>query len=397
MSKHIYLHIGMHKTGTTALQKFFLENQKVLKKNDITFIKTLISKKFCSLFAPYPNWQKLYEIKEDKDKWKEKFIANIHNSTSNNVLISSERFSAFSFEKIKELGHIFENFKVSIIYYIRRQDTWLESNYQQHFKSKPAFSKTFEKWLNNASPYLERICNNYDHLSEWASVFGKENVIVRPYEKKQFVNGNIFDDFMSIFDLCLNDDFNTLAAANVSLTQDFLEIIRMANMLPIENRHKQIEATIDNFLSHKLINLAPATCRLVKNKKNVFLSPIERMEILKKYEHNNRLVAREYLGRKDGKLFYDPLPDINEPYEPHQLTLEKVTPIFIEMIYTLNKRIEKLEKQQVLHAQQLLELQRSRREKIKHLAKRIIPKPLHPLAQKTWNTLKTSTSSKTDI
>ncbi len=39
MKKKLYLHIGMGKTGTTALQNFFWENRKALASHDICYPK----------------------------------------------------------------------------------------------------------------------------------------------------------------------------------------------------------------------------------------------------------------------------------------------------------------------------------------------------------------------
>ncbi|MHC4266332.1 MAG: hypothetical protein ACYSUK_10425 [Planctomycetota bacterium] len=247
----------------------------------------------------------------------------------------------------------------------------------------------------NSKPFIERICNSYTLLSEWARIFGKENIIVRPYEQQQFINYNLFDDFLSILDLNLTDNYKIPPSANESLHQDFLEIIRIANLLPVEKPKEQKKALSHNFLSDKLTALAPLTSKGAKGEKNVFLSPAKRLEILKKYEKNNQSIAHEFLGREDGKLFYDPLPSNSGPYTQPQLTLEKVTPILIEMIYSLNKRIKLLEKQQSLDNTQLLELKQSRRTKLKKSIKRLIPTALHPLAKDAWKRFKAATQKTT--
>jgi hypothetical protein len=66
-----------------------------------------------------------------------------------------------------------------------------------------------------------------------------------------------------------------------------------------------------------------------------FLSSKERLELLKKYEPSNQAVAREYLGRDDGRLFCKPWPEPDEKEEPYKLTLEGVAPILMELILNL--------------------------------------------------------------
>lgn len=44
------------------------------------------------------------------------------------------------------------------------------------------------------------------------------------------------------------------------------------------------------------------------------LSPERRLSIIEQFSDFNSMIAREYLGRPDGTLFYDPLPDPEAPF-----------------------------------------------------------------------------------
>ena len=46
-------------------------------------------------------------------------------------------------------------------------------------------------------------------------------------------------------------------------------------------------------------------------------SPEQRIQIIEKYQKQNENVAREYLDREDGILFYDEPPSLNEPWAPY--------------------------------------------------------------------------------
>ena len=81
------------------------------------------------------------------------------------------------------------------------------------------------------------------------------------------------------------------------------------------------------------------------SEKQHLLSPQQRREIIAKYEESNTKVAREYLGREDGRLFYAPLPDPDEPWEPYEgLTVEKVVPILTQMVFNLDNKFQKQRK-----------------------------------------------------
>ena len=47
------------------------------------------------------------------------------------------------------------------------------------------------------------------------------------------------------------------------------------------------------------------------------LSPQERVEILRRYKSGNLKVAQNYLKREDGRLFYEPWPDVEKSFEPY--------------------------------------------------------------------------------
>jgi hypothetical protein len=47
------------------------------------------------------------------------------------------------------------------------------------------------------------------------------------------------------------------------------------------------------------------------------LSPAERADLVVRYSETNAEIAREYMGRDDGVLFRDPLPDPGQPWDQY--------------------------------------------------------------------------------
>jgi hypothetical protein len=47
------------------------------------------------------------------------------------------------------------------------------------------------------------------------------------------------------------------------------------------------------------------------------ISPADRLAILKGFKSGNEKIAREFLGRTDGQLFYDNLPDMDADWQPY--------------------------------------------------------------------------------
>src|SRR5690606_38704714 len=140
----------------------------------------------------------------------------------------------------------------------------------------------------------------------WREVFGLENMIVRVYEKQQLPDG-IFSDFLGAMNTKLDDGYKILLKnRNPSINWDFIEIIRLCNKSCLrQNKFLPIHTL--------LIQIFEKMNIFDNNGKRLLLSPQQRRDLIEKFADSNEKVAREYLGRSDGRLFYSPPPDLNEP------------------------------------------------------------------------------------
>jgi hypothetical protein len=149
------------------------------------------------------------------------------------------------------------------------------------------------------------------------------------------VKKDIFSDFFGKIDLLLTDEFQYPSDedSNIGLSVDLTEFLRLASGSP------EIDQEFRDKLYRILVklNIDNKTSR-----KRDYLSPEERREILMQCEKTNQRVAREYLGREDGKLFLEPWPDPDDPWEPYEgLSIEEVIPIFIRVLFTIHQDLNK--------------------------------------------------------
>ena len=300
--KTIYLHIGTSKTGTSALQYFLLKNRDVLSSKGINYPgHSLDINQFSS--SGNAKWI-YYSLKRNDISHIRKYIGDIANTTHSSVLLSSELLGELLEEYIVKLKEILTDFNNKVIIYLRRQDYWLMSAYQQQVKTQSVTSN-IDDWFTGEH---KRGRYWYKQVRRWARLFGKENLIVRPYEVQQFVGGNIFSDFLNIFGLDLQDGFEVpQKRVNVAYRTDALEIMRLLNMLPQTN-YSNLYLLLQRYSDHfGKEGDWPYT----------LFSPAKRHEIVKLYDQANQAIAKEYLGRSDGQLFYDPLPGPDEPWKPY--------------------------------------------------------------------------------
>ncbi|MTI65570.1 MAG: hypothetical protein FH753_03115 [Firmicutes bacterium] len=309
--KTIYFHIGLHKTGTTALQTFFTKNRKKLAKYDILYPKS----------GHYINGHHLLvwaQRKKLSDALIKGFIGNrklnffvhqlieeIDNMPCDNILISSENLAARPFIELFRVIDALKQYgfkgNIKIVIYLRRQHELLSSYYSQYVKQS-----TYSGRISEFDGYNNKL--NYEILlNKLKERFEKKNIIVRVYEKKQFINGNIFDDFLnSVFNINLSNEFILPKKdPNPRLNVKALEYKRLTN----EYFHNKY---IDSFFETTLLKYSrlvdPSTHKAFQ--KYGLLSEEQKNNIFKKYYKSNQNVAKDFFGRQ--KLF---ISEIEKNYD----------------------------------------------------------------------------------
>jgi hypothetical protein len=324
MKKTLYVHIGAHKTGTSALQDFLSSNRKILETKGYLYpgqkpAHHEMVKDIVALATPGAGKKPAPSLR--------KYLDEISKSDLNTVILSSEEFEGLG-DRVTLLKKIIDNkFAIKIIFYVRRQDDRIESMYNQRVRQEGVrLDKPFTAFIGNG--YFRGL-DYYQVLLPWCQAFGKENIIVRCYEKEQLPEG-IFHDFLGVVGLIPDESYILPKdKVNMSLNWDLIEIIRICN-----TRFKN-----DSQFSRFLVEALTEINRDCKPEQRRLLPPGQRREIIQIYEESNANVAREFLGRPDGSLFTGPLPDPGEPWEPYEgLTLEKIVPIFTQMIFNLEKK-----------------------------------------------------------
>ena len=301
--KTVYLHIGASKTGTSALQYFLLKNRDLLYSKGVNYPEhSLGIDQFSSGNAKW-----IYDCLKRNDISKiKRQIEDTFNASHSVAILSSEYIYELGEEYIVKLKEILTHIDTKIIIYLRRQDDWLMSAYQQQIKMW-SLKSPIDDWFTKEH---KRGRYWYKQVRLWAHLFGKENVTVRPYEAQQFVGGSIFSDFLNILGFGLNDGFEVpQKRVNVAYRTDALETMRLLNILPLK--------TVNS--SHLRILLQRYSEHFGKEGdwSYTLFSPAKRLQIAKLYDQENQAIAREYLGRPDGRLFYDPFPDPDEPWKPY--------------------------------------------------------------------------------
>lgn len=375
----IYLHIGTPKTGTTALQNFLASNTEILEKNDICYADLGYRYPGVGIhrnghFLVTTNYrnedgERILDLEQKDYKEGLEKVAELAKSYSK-IILSDEGIWKQSLEDRENFWPTLKkdldekDLDIKIIVYFRRQDLWVQSHWAQKVKEGSVYN--FDEYLE--SPLCrEYPLDYYKYMNMLSDVFGKEALIIRVYEKGQYKGAEhtIQSDFLDIFGLKMTDDFVLEKAIyNTSLEGNYLEIKRLLNAVPEfwSNQHILIR-TIKSIQDKKLFEH--------NFKKMTFFKPGKQEEFLDKFAVSNSGIARDYLGREDGILFYDKIKELPERKIEDGELLRDTIFIYAKMIDIMDQRTSELEEQNKNLKKELRELKKESREKDKELKKMI--------------------------
>lgn len=344
----LYLHIGTPKTGTTALQNFLPANEEVLEQHGIC----------------YPDFGFRYAGLGVHRNGHFLVTCNYKDEFGNRVLEKEEADYQEGLRKLEEVGKRFpkiilsdegiwkqsitdrENFwerlnkdlkrigfDIKIVVYFRCQNLFVQSHWAQKIKEGGKYD--FHEYLESPV-FTEYPLDYYEYMHMLASIFGKEALIIRVFEKKQFTgeNNTIQEDFLNIFNLKMSDGFVVEQAVyNTSFEGDYLKIKEILNNLPEFKSNK-------NLLISNMKNIQDEKIFEHNYKKYTFFKPGEEEEFMERFNSSNSMVAKEFLGREDGRLFYDDIKDYPEyQVDTYQLLCD-VMLVYGRMVNLLNEKCE---------------------------------------------------------
>lgn len=287
----LFIHIGTWKTGSSTIQHNLYSERKKLRKEGFYYL----SKKN-EITVPgwkIGNFERVEEEFVEKTRVKLSNIIEKKNAKKENVafISSDEHFSGDPFRGFKNTGivakNIFEITKdlgldVYIIVYLRRQDDFFESLYQQSVRLGDSHSFTEFLTQFDSSHF-----NWLNLIEAYADLFGKEKMIVRRYHQKYLPKENsLVQDFGKMIGSESLASFQVTTSRNRGFSRDTLEIMRVIN------RHFEGD---EQFELRKIFDQVDSKLPF---KNYSFFSDSDRVNFLNRYNDSNRQLAKEYLGEE---------------------------------------------------------------------------------------------------
>lgn len=214
------MHIGMHKTGSSSIQKSLYNSRDVLLKAGYYYPEKIWWNHSPAIFSPFTSWPETYHVnirdnrisrksiikynKELVQLWKKE----IKESAGRNFIISAEDLSVLDYDGVVKLKKFMNRYfkKIKIICYVRDPESFRRSAEQERIKHGE-FSRADDPILPD---YRFRV-------EKYIKIFGEENVVVKRFGRDYFYCNDLIDDFIRMLDMEIDSSLIVKETTNESL------------------------------------------------------------------------------------------------------------------------------------------------------------------------------------
>lgn len=345
----IWIHIGLVKTGTTTIQNFLAGNSEKLAGHGYLYPTGKPGGPgYAAHFFLAHELRGHPKFDGSRGCWDDVTRLQLENPGAS-VIVSAESFQHLARQHVAAMRRKLTGFDVRIIVYLRQQSQLIESWYMQKLKTGRTHVE-FEKFLQEKR---DETLTFSKLLSAW-DVFGRENIVVRTFERSQMVGRDLLDDFCSVVGLPLPSadpsyerprNFNespgplSLALAEMFYKNQMLEQ-RLSDSESVEpsgensvqpemtNEQKRLlrkavrrEMTANGAAGApdtpmlKDPRLLDVASRIWPNQEKVRLMTAQQQRaLMSEYEEDNALVVERYLPSRVTPLFVEAAKDLPPNY-----------------------------------------------------------------------------------
>jgi len=329
----VYLHIGIYKTGSSALQVLFAQNADALLAQGLTYPSSAsVSGAKRGLItsgngAPLALALKPGGDKDARDRELAWFEDVLKGSGTPDILLSSEIFSelpAASFETLVALCGK-HNRQLKIIAFVRDQASYLESLYIQHVKRR-RITALPEAYIRSRYPKTA-LLKYHAFLSGIADAIGAENIAVR--------------DYASVDVIAAACDIMGLDLASLQLPSKKINVSLPYFLVPMFLELNKMDPNM-SFSDQVVRNQAQLQVHAAPEKRSL-LSPEMRQEISSYFAKDTQKLSRDFF---DGLKIFDapPPPYISMEEASKVMDLRGVTQLLGGLAIQHERRLVRIEK-----------------------------------------------------
>jgi hypothetical protein len=329
----LILHPGHSKCGTTSIQSYLYNNINLLEERQIFLPDSRCQFSFESSSEPsepnYPLWYfesfilgetnlSLFERRMDQ------VLKRAVDTPCKRIVISSENLSNLHQKHTLDLHRVLAaRFPhVQVIYYVRRQDDWILSAWQQWGHKT---GKSINAWVDYClRAYLPPYLRNAVHYQD---IYGASSLTVVPMHRAALLNGGLVADFCRRLGIAALHHDTDGEHQNMSVNPYLCEILAAMNLA-----HDSIDAdSVKGLLDRSWLR------RPLYRKHSHFMTKACRDRVLDYYEKDNRELHRRFFGSLEYEEIFARVcdaPDAEQIYEQIE-GLKDVLSIQMGLLWTL--------------------------------------------------------------
>lgn len=188
--KQLFIHIGPHKTGTTAIQNALRESSEQLAKLRIRY-DTLED------YGSLNTHQIADSISTGRLELPAQTLEKFSQSQIDSI-ISSENFSRLDLDGVRFLKSKISCEKIRIIYFLRNPLKRMKSEWQELVKH--GYRYTFLEFIaaRLSRPVQDRFINDEVRIAPWREVFGIDSVDIHLYDQIEDVVEYFFNFYLKM-------------------------------------------------------------------------------------------------------------------------------------------------------------------------------------------------------
>jgi hypothetical protein len=303
----LIIHIGSPKTGSTSIQCFLRDNREKLLAHGLDYpvvdplqeSDPYSSSGNAGIVARYFLRKHEMFYAEDGEPYLEAMLRGFRESEADSVVISSEFFWIVKEENLVRFKELVSPYfdEIKIVCYLRRNDLYVESRYQQATKAG-IVGLDYRDFVRERALGKGGVGFKYfPVLQKYESVFGKESILIRNFERGQMNEKDVRSDFLYLMGIREGlKEFSCKNNINEALPAHYIKVISLLN------RYSSfIKDDTRVFLLRAFSTLSREKC--VKFK----FDSATRKWILSSFQAENRKIAERYNRQIVGEYFqYDP-------------------------------------------------------------------------------------------
>ncbi|AZQ68811.1 hypothetical protein EF888_17750 [Silicimonas algicola] len=325
----VTLHIGGAKCGSSAIQAFLKQNAAALAERGV-----LVPGKALD-FVSEVTGEQIWAFEDGVaggietpglPSRIEALLSDADKRGAARVILSAENMCNHP-GLAPLLARVTQERLVRIVFYVRRQDDFLLSSWQQWYLK---LYDTLEAFLADR---VGRVACWYNMILPWAEAFGDDRITVRPFVRDRLAGHDIVTDFLDVTGLSAEGLKPLARAANPSFDEALARLAHRARDL-FGGQH-------DNRFYEVMVRLLGSRA-LKQGSASSLLDLDTRHRILSRYAEDNEALRARFLPDAPGPLFAPPrVPDVRVESEAKQRSDEIA--MLTRAVFHMAEKIERLE------------------------------------------------------